>query len=259
MTTYTIGLDIGGTKITGILFDGKKIVRELTIVTPKNLAQFKKSLTKLTEFITYNHSVTGVGVGVAGIVNTKNSTVQYSPNMKFLAGFKFEKFFEAMGYKEIVVENDANCFAYAESVLGKGKGFSNFVGITLGTGVGAGLISNQNLYRGSHGSAGEAGHMMADFKYDTEYYFQAAKNKKDFKRVGEVVGILLANIINLLDIDGIVLGGTVSQKHHAQFLPIALKVARLHILNKQIKPKILISTLKDSGALGAALLAHRQK
>lgn len=98
MTTYTIGLDVGGTKITGILFDGKKVVRELTVVTPKSLAQFKKSLSKLVEFLAFNHRVKGVGVGVAGIVNTKSGTIQYSPNMKFLAGFKFEKFLESLGF-----------------------------------------------------------------------------------------------------------------------------------------------------------------
>jgi glucokinase len=248
-----IGLDIGGTKITGIVYDGKSAVRELTVVTPKNLHNFKQTLLKLVDFLSSGKQIAGIGVGLAGIVNAKGVVI-YSPNMKFLDGYNIGKFFKDLNYKTVQIENDANCFALAEAYLGKGKAYKNFVGITLGTGLGGGIIFDKEIYRGAHHSAGEAGHIMADFKYDSEHYFQAARNKKDFKRMGEVVGILFANIVNLLDVDAIVLGGSVSIKHSASFLPAALKAARKHIVNKTILPKIVISNLKNSGSFGAALL-----
>jgi glucokinase len=249
-----IGLDIGGTKITGIVFDGKKVLRQITIVTPGHLKDFKDALEKLVNFLAYGRHIAGVGIGVAGIVNQERGVVQYSPNIKYLQTFSFKQFFTLLGYSNIIVENDANCFAFAEAYFGKGKKFKHMVGITMGTGIGSGLIARGQIYRGSHGSAGEAGHVLADFKYDTEHYFQQARDKKDFKFMGEVLGNLLANILNLLDVDGIVLGGSVASKHNKQFLPFALEHAKRHIINKTIKPKVLISTIKNAGAIGAALL-----
>jgi glucokinase len=248
-----IGLDIGGTKISGIVFDGKEIAQELVIVTPKNLKDFKRSLEKLVAFLSAGKHIDGLGVGIAGIVNVRGS-MTYSPNMKFLDGFNIGKFFKDMNFKHVRIDNDANFFALAEAHMGKGKGLKNFIGITLGTGIGGGMIIRKKLYRGSHSSAGEAGHIMADFKYDSEHYFQIARNKKDYKKMGEVLGILFANIYNLVDVEAIVLGGTVAMAASKKFLPYALKTAKKHMVNKKIVPKILISNLKNSGAIGAAAL-----
>lgn len=248
-----IGLDIGGSKISGIVYDGKAIVRELTVVTPKNLTGFKKAVTQLLDFLSSGKNIAGLGVGTAGRVNEKG-VVFYNPNLKFLIGFNIEKFFKDFGYKKLIIDNDANCFALAELLAGKGKAYKNFVALTLGTGVGGGIVLNKKLYRGSTDSAGEAGHMMADFTYSIEHHFQKARDKKDFSKLGEIIGLLFANIVNLLDVEAIVLGGTVSIKHHDQFMPFALKAAKKHIVNKSGMPKILTSNLKNSGSVGAALL-----
>jgi predicted NBD/HSP70 family sugar kinase len=248
-----IGLDIGGTKISGIVYDGKTILRELTVATPKNLEGFKKAVEKLVSLLRAGREVKGLGVGLAGIVNDKGSVV-YSPNMKFLDGFNVGKFCKGFNFKTVQIDNDANCFALAESRLGKGKSYKNFVGLTLGTGVGGGIICDKQLFRGSRGSAGEVGHIMADFKYDSEHYYQAARDKNDFKKMGEVMGLLFANIINILDVEAIVLGGTVAIKFSRDFVPQALKVVKKHVVNKNNLPKILISNIKNSGSLGAALL-----
>ena len=254
MVKNSIGLDIGGTKISGIVYDGKAIVRELTVPTPKNLTGFKKALTRLLKLLSAGRDITGLGVGMAGVVSPKTGQVLYCPNMKFLIGFQPEKFFKTFHYKKVKVENDANCFALAEAFLGKGKEYKNFIGITLGTGVGGGIVQNKKIYSGAHNSAGEAGHMMADFRYDSEHYFQAAREKKDFKKLGEVVGILFANISNILDVEAIILGGAVSLNHSKMFLPSALAAMQKHVVNKAVMPKILVSNLKNSGSLGAVLL-----
>src|SRR3990167_1179644 len=143
-----IGLDIGASKIAGIIFDGKKAVKDLTIVTPKNLSGFKYSLLKLVKFLSLNAKI------------------------KFLVGFNLLKLLKSLGTKKAVIENDANCFALAEARIGQGRKLKNFIGITLGTGMGGGLISNGKRYRGMRGSAGEVGHMMANKHQDYEKSFQ---------------------------------------------------------------------------------------
>ncbi len=253
MVRNVIGLDIGGSKINGIVYDGKNIVRELTIISPRNLEDFKYSVVKLLQFLAAGRNIQAMGVGVAGIVGIKGQII-HSPNMKFLDGVNLTKFFQSTGVKKIEIENDANCFTLAEGILGKGRGLKNFVGITLGTGIGGGIIINKKLHRGAHNSAGEAGHVMADFKYDSEHYFQKARDKKDYKKMGEILGILFANLYNVLDTELIVLGGSVALSHHAKFLHSALQNTKMHLVNKQIKPKIAVSNLKNSGSLGAALL-----
>lgn len=253
MAIYTIGLDIGGTKITGVVSDGKNIVRELTVSTPKTKKLFTQSIKKLLEILSTGRQIRSVGVGVAGLVN-KSGVVTASPNNKFLQKFPLQKFVKSQGFTQVRVENDANCFALAESVYGKGKQFKNFIGITLGTGIGGGIIVAKKLYAGSHKSAGEAGHVMADFKHDSEHYFQKARDKKDYEKMGEVVGILFANVANLLDVDAIILGGTVAIKNGRLILPTALRTAKKHVLNKTGFPKVIISSLKNGPALGASLL-----
>lgn len=251
---YIIGFDIGGSKITGIVFDGRKIVKDLTVATPKNLKGFTKQMKQLVAFLSASKIIKTVGVGIPGGVD-KAGRVIYAPNMKFLVGFNLNKFCRALGLRKIKIENDANCFALAEARLGQGRNLKNFVGITLGTGIGGGLISNGRLYSGMHGSAGEVGHMMADEKQTYEFYFQRRCRAKNYHALGKLLGRMFADVYNLLDVGVIVLSGSVV-KSASQFLPSALGEARRHILNRQIKPKILVSRLKNAGALGAALLCE---
>ena len=255
MAKTAIGLDIGGTKMNGIVYDGKQIARQLTVATPKDLEHFEAVLTKLLSFLSSGKNITAVGMGVAGVISPNTGQVVYCPNMKFLLGWNPEKFLKAKKFRSVRVENDANCFAVAESYIGKGKIFKNMVGVTLGTGIGGGIIINKKLYSGMRHSAGEAGHIMADFKYDSEHYYKLARDSKDYRTLGQVVGILFANIINFLDIEALVLGGSIATTKGKQFLPFAISVARQHVVNKTHFPKILISSLKHGGSLGAALLA----
>ncbi|MBL8030301.1 MAG: ROK family protein [Candidatus Doudnabacteria bacterium] len=246
-----IGLDIGGTKITGVLFDGKKQLRSLTIPTPKSLPSFKASLLKLVETLSLNVKIEGLGVGMAGIVDRKNYTVLHSPNLRFIENFNFKELFPK--YK-VRLDNDAKCFARAEAVLGQCKSLKNFFAVTLGTGVGGALFFMDELYLGSHGSAGEVGHVMMDADHTIEYYYQKARDSSDYKRLAKIVGVLLANIYNLIDVELVVMGGSVSVKNHEKFLEAAVLYAQKLLINKNIQIKVFVSNLENAGAVGAALL-----
>ncbi len=247
-----IGLDIGGTKITGILFNGKKQVKAQTLPTPKSLGSFKATVIKLVETLSMGEKIDGLGVGMAGIIDHKKNTVKYSPNLKFIENLNFNDLFPKI--KKLKVDNDANCFARAEAVMGQGKGLNTFAGITLGTGIGGGLVSRGEVYLGQNGSAGEVGHMMYDTDKNIEYYFQKARDASNYKQIAKIVGMLLVNVYNLLDIEAVILGGGVAVKNSERFLPSAIEHAQKHLLNKDIKIKALVSKLENAGAIGAALL-----
>lgn len=250
--TKVIGLDIGGTKIEGIVFDGKKIVKQLTIVTPKNLADFKYSIAELSKFLSVGEQITGVGVGTAGVVNPQKGVIVTSPNLKFVKNFNIRKFLQSLGYKAVVLDNDANCFTRAEAMLGKARGSKNIIGITLGTGIGSGLFINGHNYRGSHYSGGEVGQLLIE-NNTLEHHYQRAKAGNNFKLISGLLVVRLADLVNILDPDCVALGGSVSQLYHRKFLPNALKLMPKYFLNKKLKPKIYVSFMKSSGALGAAL------
>jgi len=139
-----IGIDIGGTKIAGIVFNGKKVLRELTIVTPKTLVEFKRNLIKLVDFLSADVKIADVGIGMAGVMDAGKQTARYSPNIKYINNFNFKGLF---GNKiKTALANDAKCFALAEAKLGQGKNCDSVVGVILGTGVGSGFVLDGKVY-----------------------------------------------------------------------------------------------------------------
>ncbi len=250
-----IGLDIGGTKISGVLFDGKKIVKELTIKTPDNLLEFERNLLKLTDFLSVGEKVTGIGVGMARLIDSKQGVVRHSPNIKFIKNFPLTKLFLMNGFNKVQIENDARCFAQAVNLVGEGKKFKNIVCVTLGTGIGGGFICGGELYRGANFGAGEVGHMIYDGVNTFEEVFQKARDKNDNKSLAKIIGALLTNIYRLVDPELIVIGGGVALAKERNFINSAKQICAKNLASYKIKPSnIVASKLKNAGAIGAALL-----
>lgn len=258
-----IGIDIGGTKICGVVYnpsrfrgaeaDGKKVVDELTIVTPKNLYEFERNLIKLADFLAAKGKVLGVGIGMAGLIDDKRGTAVYSPNIKFIKNLNVVKLFQLNGYKNVKIDNDANCFTRAEMLLGQGKKLQNFLALTLGTGIGGGIVINRKIYRGQNNSGAELGHMVSAGLF-LEKSFARARDNRSNKDLGSVLGQAFAGLINIFAPQAIILGGGVATDKSRHFLPLAIKEMKKFQFSRQLKPKILISKLKNAGALGAALL-----
>ncbi len=247
-----VGLDIGGTKINGVVVSGKTILQELTVATPKSWPEFKVAIKAMVKQLNAGYKIFAVGVGIPGAINN-HGKVLYAPNLPYLVNRNLLGFLQTLSVKKISIENDANCFALAEAYLGQGQGLKNFIGITLGTGIGGGLISNGQLYVGLHGSACEVGHMMADERNTYEELFQIYREQNNYSALGKLLGRLWADIYNLIDVEAIILGGSVTKSAN-QFLAYALAESQQRILNKRIRPKIIISKLNNAGSLGAALL-----
>lgn len=250
-----IGLDIGGTKICGVLFDGKKVLKELTIKTPNNLLEFERNLLKLTDFLAVGIKVTRIGVGMAGLIDSKQGVVKHSPNIKFIKDFPLAKLFLMSGFKKVRIENDARCFTQAMNSVGEGKKFKNIACVTLGTGIGGGFICNGKLYRGAQFGAGEVGHMIYDRENTFEKAFQKARDKNDNNALGQIVGALLTNIYRLADPELVVVGGGVALTPERNFINSARQICTKNLSSYKINPSnIVVSKLKNAGAIGAALL-----
>jgi predicted NBD/HSP70 family sugar kinase len=248
----TIGIDIGGTKINGVVFDGKKSVKELTIVTPKTLVEFKRNLIKLVDFLSADKNISAVGIGMAGVIDTKRKVAVYSPNIKYINNFGFSGLF---GRKiKIAVANDAKCFALAEAQFGQGKNCGSVVGVILGTGVGSGFVLNGKIYTGEHYGAGEIGQMIYDGKNTFESLFQKARDARNNKQLSQIAGVLLGNICRAYDPNVVVLGGGVALDKKRKFVDGAKIICAKMLSSYRIKPRIAVSKLKNAGAIGAALL-----
>ena len=248
-----IGLDIGGTKISGVVYCGGKIIKELTIVTPKNLTDFKISILKLVDFLSAEIKLSGIGIGMAGQIDKAKGVIVRSPNMGFAKNFNMVKFFNENGYKNVKVDNDANCFTRAELILGQGKALTNFIALTLGTGIGGGIVINKQIYRGLNNSGAELGHIILNGEY-LEAGFQKARDKHNDQHLGVLLGQAFAGFINIFEPQAIILGGGVSTDKKRHFIPLIQKEIKKFIFNEKANTKIIVSKLKNAGALGAALL-----
>lgn len=252
-----IGLDIGGTKISGIVSDGKRVLRQAAVATPGDLKTFKQVLSELVLGLRAESDVRLVGAGMAGAVDAKSGRILHSPNIKFIKKFNLRGFLESLGFKRVFVDNDASCFTREELLLGQGKKFKNFVALTLGTGVGGGIVINGQLYRGRTGRGAEFGHIVLDGEF-MEKTFQRLRDKGDFKLLGKLLGRTFASLTNIFEPEAIILGGGVALNEQQRFLKEAEKELKHFILDSKKQPRILVSRQNHGGALGAALLALKK-
>ena len=166
---YYIGVDIGGTNLkaglvneAGVLVTTEKMkVAELT--DPAKMAWTLYALVqKLCESAGIPlEKVASVGVGVPGTVEIHYGTILYTCNLPW-RNVPLRKLFHQLCPLPLYIENDANCAALAEYFVGAGRGTKRFITITLGTGVGGGIVHNGKISHGSNGMAGEVGHMVIE-------------------------------------------------------------------------------------------------
>lgn len=156
-TKKALGIDIGGTKILyGIISETGEITGEIKKTPTPDTAQ--KIYEELKNIISrHEHEVDAIGLSTAGAVNFENTRVA-SSNHNLPEGYN-RLDFSTLSSKKVYVENDANCAVAAEYKIGAGQGFRTVLMITIGTGIGGGLISEGRLFRGSTGNALEVGSM----------------------------------------------------------------------------------------------------
>lgn len=311
MKDYFIGLDLGGTNIraAAITKEGEILHR---VKIPTEVSKGKESvianILKVIETIrqgTKGFKLSAIGMGIPGIIFFDKGIVARSPNFPDWIDFnlreRLSKDFDVPFY----IDNDANLAAVGEGWLGAGKEFNSFCMLTLGTGVGGGIVLNKNIWRGEYGMAGELGHItifpdghpcncgnrgcleqyasatgivrMAREKFGVkssefrgknitaDMLYQLAKNRdrdsiEIFQKMGRILGIGIADIVNILNIELFVLGGGVADAWD-YFIPSTLDEVRkrtYRITGERVKV-VKAKLGDDAGIFGAAYMAMKEE
>jgi glucokinase len=156
---YTVGIDIGGTKIAGALVsESGEIVRELKVPSPANdSVALQAAVVAMVRELSQGEEVLAVGVAAAGFIDANQAVVVYSPNLSWRNEPLKAKLEADLGVP-VFIENDANAAGWAEYRFGAGKGSHHMMMLTIGTGVGGAIVANGELFRGGYGIGGELGH-----------------------------------------------------------------------------------------------------
>lgn len=277
---YTIGIDIGGTNMKAVLFDGEEVAADYSLATPKDtMDHFMIMLNALIEPLQEKASqdklrIKGIGLSVAGPVDYKKQIILKAPNIPLLDEIKLGEQLKNKVDLPVKMDNDGNCFLSAEVKLGAAKKFNNVYGVTIGTSIGGAWWFDNKIYRGQSGNACELAHTIINFtepisleqahqkltqnnpaSLAEEAYRGDELAKKSYEEIGKNLGIAFANIVNLISPQAIVVGGGVVESSDL-FLPQIKKTMRNYIVNPEAKKiKVIKGKLgANAGAIGAALL-----
>jgi glucokinase len=165
---YAIGVDLGGSSIKlGIVSETGKLIKKNSAKTEAELGP-KKVIDKIVQGINEltqksKFKIAGIGIGCPGVVTPGKGIVENPPNLPGWDKVNIGKIISKEFNKSVFIDNDANAAAIGELTFGSGKKYKSFIMITLGTGVGGGIVMNNKIYHGDFGAAGEIGHISIDY------------------------------------------------------------------------------------------------
>lgn len=169
---YTAALDIGGTKTIAAIVDEKGTVadrEQFPSIVSDSSVHLKKSMEAMREVMQRSgfavEDLEGLGVTLPGIVDRESGTLVYAPFAKWKNLHAADILREGLGFQNIACENDVNACAISEQVFGIGRKYSDFVWMTVSTGVGGAVVVGNELVRGGMGSAGEFGHLKVEYEH----------------------------------------------------------------------------------------------
>jgi len=159
--SLTIGIDVGGTKVLGgVVDEAGKVLTTARKDTPRQGGSaLTQTIANVAKELLEQHSVASVGVSAAGFVSSDRKTMLATPNIADWNGVDLDNQLTKLIGLPVVIENDANAAAWGEAKFGAGKNQDHMMMLTVGTGIGGGIVVNGALYRGAFGIAAEFGHM----------------------------------------------------------------------------------------------------
>ena len=159
--SYSIGVDVGGTKVLGgvVDVDGRVLAHARRDTPRQGGAELTQTIADVVRELMRDFAVEFVGISAAGFVSSDRKTMLASPNIAGWNGIDLEHELSALIGLSVVIENDANAAAWGEARFGAGRGEDHLMLLTIGTGIGGGVVVNGELYRGAFGIAAEFGHM----------------------------------------------------------------------------------------------------
>ena len=273
-----IGVDLGATNIRAAMVMENDIseIQSKRITSNGTEQEVLNDVFEVVDKLV-DGSAKAIGIGVPSVVDIDAGIVydvQYIPSWKEVP---LKKRMEERYKIPVFVNNDANCFALGEYYFGKGKGTNAMIGLTLGTGVGAGIIINKKLYAGPNCGAGEFGmveYLDKVYEYycsgsffqnvyqlDGEEVFKNAKNNDTralqlYEEFGTHLGNAIKMIMYTYDPSLIILGGSVRLAYNFFEKTMWERIKTFAFTKSAERLKIEISTLQNSGILGAAALYY---
>ncbi|MFH0926908.1 MAG: ROK family protein [bacterium] len=312
--TLAIGIDLGGTNLRIALITDKgeilkknnySICEDRTVATV--VSKLIHGIQKLIEdsHLDLNY-IAGIGIGAPGIIDIDKGVIISSPNLSDWKKVPLRKIITEKFTTKVILENDANAAAYGEWWMGQKKEPNSLICITLGTGVGGGIILDKKIWHGADGTAGEIGHMTIDIngplcscgnngclevfasatgivsrtlkalaKYKESILNQTEKEKLTsadvyeaavkgdrlaqsiMRKTGEYLGVGLANLVNLLNVEAIVIAGGVTKAGDLILKPALEEMKKRAFCVPSERVKVAFAELADNaGVIGAAGLAH---
>jgi glucokinase len=276
-----IGVDLGGTNIRAGKVIGQEIIQIQAAPTPSSEAEYVV-IAALFSVIDacFDQSTQSIGVGVPSVVDVERGIVYDVANIPSWKVVPLKEILETRYKVPVYVNNDANCFALGEKYFGKAQSYNNIVGLTLGTGMGSGLIFNGKLYEGVNCGAGEFGNVSyldSNFEHYCSGMFFAEKKPISayeaflkaqsgdqealdmYAEFGYHLGQAIKSILYAYDPDVIVLGGSLSKSYQFFKEPMFAAVQDFAYRNVLNNLKIEVSELQHSAIYGAAALFLNKK
>jgi len=306
MKQYVVGVDVGGTNIKlGVVDPSGQIIVRNSFATKPFASSRMKLISALAREIEASiitagltkKQIAGVGIGLPGLIDYEKGVVRFLPNIPGWRRVHLKSILQKMVRLPVFVDNDVKIITLAESKFGAGRGVQNLICLTLGTGVGAGLILNGQLYRGEDNAAGELGHMPLNEHgpqcncggfgcFETyvgnrallvlarremgrpltleELFILAQKGNKKalhfWKTASGHIGNGLVGIVNLLNPRLIIIGGGISHNEKFLFKTITDTIRGRAMSLQGSAFKIKRAQFKDdAGIIGAYVLVTNAK
>lgn len=277
--TKVIGIDLGATNIRGAIVHGSALsaIVSQKIKSDGSVEDVLNDIYKVVDALLQTDKVAAIGIGVPSVVDVAEGIVydvQYIPSWKEV---HLKQLMEARYHIPVYVNNDANCFAVGEYYFGKGNNSDSMIGLTLGTGLGAGVMINKRLYAGFNCGAGEFG-LFPYLDNILEYYcsgsffsnvygldgvqvFEDAKSGDAkalglYKELGTHIGHAIKQVMYAYDPQLIVLGGSV--RHAYAFFEQTMwqEIKTFAYTKTAERIRVEVSELENSGIIGAAALYY---
>ncbi len=304
MNRYVVGVDVGGTNIKmGIVHPKGQVITRSSFATKPFASSREELISAISREIEdivaraglTKKDIAGVGIGLPGLVDHEKGIVRFLPNIPGWRQVRLKAILQNKLKLPVYIDNDVKLITLAEWKFGAGRGASNLICLTLGTGVGSGLILDNKLYRGDGNAAGELGHMplnedgprcncgglgcfeayignsrlvmranaiMGRRDVTLEEMFKLARsgNKKAllfWQKTAEHLGNGLVGVVNLLNPRLIIIGGGVSNNHQFLFKTAQAVIKKRAMGTQASMVKIVHARLgNDAGIIGAQVLVH---
>ncbi|MFA6402958.1 MAG: ROK family protein [Salinivirgaceae bacterium] len=274
-----VGVDLGGTNIRAGLVVNSAIVKTGKNCVPMGIDNGHEVTDTLIQTIeqVITPETKGIGLGVPGLVDRERGILYFIQNIPAWKTVHLKSILEKQFNVPVFLNNDSNCFAVGERLFGHGRSSDNFLGITMGTGLGAGIINNGKLLNDANCGSGEFGNIpyldsvYEDYcsgKFFRTFYKSSGEELaqkafqndsiaiKAYHEFGKHVGNAIKTVMFAVDPEMVILGGAIAKSGILYEKAMREEINKFPFPNSLQNFRVLFSTIDDSAILGAAALYH---